>query len=111
MAEESKLDPDQLAEQVVQGISGFKALLQQGTLEEKKELVRAFVEKLELNPDTGKGVLYIRQFPASIAKTGNASFNMVAGARYSHQKKIFPPLQIEEIKFEYKGKALVPALG
>ena len=48
----------------------------------EKELVRAFVEKLVLDPDTGKGKPYIRQFPASIAKTGNASFNMVAGARY-----------------------------
>jgi hypothetical protein len=44
--------------------------------------VRAFVEKLELNTETGTGTLYIREFPASIAKIGTASFNMVAGARY-----------------------------
>ena len=36
---------------------------------------------------------------------------MVAGARYSHQKKIFPPIQTEEIKFEYKGRALVPVFS
>ena len=77
-----QVNPDEMANDIVQGLVKFSELFEQGTPEEKKELVRAFVEKLELNPDTGKGVLYIRQFPASIAKTGNASFNMVAGARY-----------------------------
>jgi DNA invertase Pin-like site-specific DNA recombinase len=76
------VNPDQMANDIVQGLVKFRELFEQGTPEEKKELVRAFVEKLELNPETGKGALYIRQFPASIAKTGNASFNMVPGARF-----------------------------
>jgi len=59
--------------------------------------VRAFVEKLELNTETGKGALYIREFPASIAKTGNASFNMVAGARFDTDSLISEDLEWEEI--------------
>jgi len=79
---DEQVNPDEMANDIVHGLVKFRDLFEQGTAEEKKELVRAFVEKLELNPETGKGVLYIRQFPASITKTGNASFNMVAGARY-----------------------------
>jgi hypothetical protein len=31
-----------------------------------------------------------------------------SGARYTHQKTIFPPVEIIDIQFEYQGKALVP---
>jgi site-specific DNA recombinase len=79
---EGQINPDELAEQIVTGLVGFEELLGQGTPEERKELVRAFVEKLVIDPDAGKGVLYIRQFPASFAETGKASFNMVAGAGF-----------------------------
>jgi hypothetical protein len=34
--------------------------------------------------------------------------DMVAGARYTHQKTIFPPVEVIDIKFEYQGNALVP---
>ena len=48
--------------------------------------MRAFVEKLELNPETGKGALYIREFPPLEAVRpkgdGNSYFQGVAGARY-----------------------------
>ena len=84
------VNPDQMANDIVQGLVKFRELFEQGTPEEKKELVRAFVEKLELNPETGKGALYIRQFPASIAKTGNASFNMVPGARFGADSERVP---------------------
>ena len=33
---------------------------------------------------------------------------MVAGARYTHQKSSFPPVDVIDIQFEYQGKALVP---
>jgi site-specific DNA recombinase len=92
-----QVNPDEMANDIVQGLVKFRDLFEQGTPEEKKELVRAFVEKLELNPETGRGVLYIRQFPASIAKTGNASFNMVAGARFDTDSLISEDLEWEEI--------------
>jgi hypothetical protein len=34
--------------------------------------------------------------------------DMVAGARYTHQKKNFPPVDVIDVQFEYHGKALVP---
>ena len=86
MPEESKMDPDELAGQIVEGISGFRELFEQGTLEEKKEFVRAFVEKLVVDPDKGTGTLYIREFPPLEAirpkGDGNSYFQGVAGARY-----------------------------
>jgi hypothetical protein len=36
------------------------------------------------------------------------SFSMVAGARYTHQKTNFPPVDVIDLQFEYQGKALVP---
>jgi hypothetical protein len=32
---------------------------------------------------------------------------MVAGARYTHQKRNFPPIDVIDIQFEYQGSALV----
>ncbi|MFH0779054.1 MAG: recombinase family protein [Candidatus Eisenbacteria bacterium] len=86
MPEESKMDPNELAGQIVEGISGFRELFEQGTLEEKKEFVRAFVEKLVVDADKGTGTLYIREFPPLEAirprGNGNSYFEGVAGARY-----------------------------
>jgi hypothetical protein len=34
-----------------------------GTIEEKKELIGSFVEKVELNPDQRTGKIYVKEFP------------------------------------------------
>jgi hypothetical protein len=34
--------------------------------------------------------------------------SLVAGARYQHQKRNFPPIDVIDIQFEYQGRALVP---
>jgi len=61
----------------------FKELFEQGTPEEKKELVRAFVEKLVVDPDKGTGTLCIREFPPLEAirpkGDGNSSFQCGSG--------------------------------
>jgi hypothetical protein len=50
----------------------------------------------------------MKRFPAPSQVTGNSSLRSVAGARYTHQKRIFPPIDVIDIQFEYQGKALVP---
>lgn len=40
-----------------------------------------------------------------------AQLAMVAGAPYTQEKRIFPPVEAIDIQFEYRGKALVPASG
>ena len=42
------------------------------------------------------------------ANGNGKSFGLVAGARYTHQKRNFPPVDVIDIQFEYQGKALVP---
>jgi site-specific DNA recombinase len=80
---DEQVSPDEIVAEIVQGVLGFRELFEQGTLGEKKELVRAFVEKLVIDPDKGKGVLYIREFPAlESVRAGNSSPVLVAGARY-----------------------------
>ena len=67
----------------MRGLKGFRELFEQGTPEERKEFVRAFVEQLVVDPDAGKGTLFIREFPAlGLFRAGNSSFEMVAGARF-----------------------------
>jgi hypothetical protein len=72
-----------------------------GTPEEKKELVRAFVEKLVVEPDKGTGTFYIREFPPLEAISprgdGNSSFQGVAGARFDTDSLISEELEWEEI--------------
>jgi len=33
---------------------------------------------------------------------------LVARARYTHQERNFPPVDVIDIQFEYQGKTLVP---
>jgi DNA invertase Pin-like site-specific DNA recombinase len=77
----NKLDADALADEIAGTISGFEELFEKGTLEEKKEFIRLFVESIELNAEERRAVLRIRKFPAPVG-TGKSSFEMVAGAGF-----------------------------
>ena len=78
-----------------------------GKIEEQKELIGLFVDKIELDPDKRVGKVYMKRFPMPKGDTGK-SFGLVAGARYTHQKRNFPPIDVIDIQFEYQGSALVP---
>ena len=76
-------DADALAAEIVEAMSGFEALFEEGTLEEQKEFIRLFVEKIELNAEEKRAVVHIRRFPAPASLvTGNSSFQMVAGVGF-----------------------------
>jgi DNA invertase Pin-like site-specific DNA recombinase len=104
---EEEVDTGALADTIMAAVSGFDDLFPHGTIEEKKELIGLFVEKIELDSTTRVGKIYMKRFPVPTSGTGK-SFGMVAGARYTHQKRIFPPVDVIDIQFEYQGKALVP---
>jgi len=62
-------------------VSGFDDLFPYGTIEEKKELIGSFVEKIELDSVTRARKVYMKRFPVPSNGTGK-SFGMVAGARF-----------------------------
>ena len=80
---QNDLDADALAAEIVEAMSGFEALFEEGTLEEQKEFIRLFVEKIELNAEEKRAVVRIRRFPAPASLvTGNSSFQLVAGVGF-----------------------------
>lgn len=113
------VDIDRAAKEVIAQIERFPEVLAHGSVAEVKSVLKGFIATIEYNPETRKARVGFypldRTEPARAILGFNAPesarISVVAGARYAHQKKIFPPLQIETIKFEYKGKALVPVLG
>jgi hypothetical protein len=60
-------------------------LLESGSLEERKEFVRAFISGITVRPDEARLDLVVSQLPSLNA---NSSVGLVAGARYE-------PVQIE----------------
>ena len=84
-----------------------------GTQEEKRQFVRLFVKKIDLNPDTGDILMHLfgrpplhasRQTPAS-GETG-VRIRLVAGACHEAQRS---KRETELVRFSALGTALVPA--
>ena len=74
---------------------GYNFRERQGTVDERRRLIRAFVQEIRLDPRTGEGQAQILMLPDLSAEarleptTEKSSFTMVAGVRYAPEKK--PP--------------------
>ena len=53
----------------------FRRVLEIGTLEQRKEFLRGFVQEIRIDPDAGRGVITFYELPAG-------SLMMVPGARH-----------------------------
>ena len=105
----SDVTVDSLAEEVIECIQQFDEVFEEGTIQEQKEFVSLFVEKIEVDPKKRRARVHIRQFPApSSLDTGKLSIDVVAGARDEHQKIAFPPVDVVEIPLIRRGNVLVP---
>ena len=107
---DNNIDVNQLATEIIENMEGFEDVFEEGTLEEKKEFIRLFVDEIKLDAAGMKAMLYIKKFPApETLSTGNSAFEMVAGARYEAQKQpISPPFEAVELELTRRGSALVP---
>ena len=76
-----EVDANVLADEIMATVSGFDDLFPHGTVEEKKELIGLFVEKIELDSVARAGKVHMKRFPMPTKGTGK-SFGMVAGARF-----------------------------
>jgi len=75
----------------------------EGTVDEKRRFIRAFTRRIELDPETGKGRAELLYIPNDAAFSGDcenaaSSFPVVAGARYTAEKKT--PSRIIDFDFE-----------
>lgn len=80
------VEPDALAEGILGYIETFCGVLETGTPEQRKTFLRAFVSKVELNPDRGDGTVQlwdVPELPSEVATVRkDLSFLTVAGVRY-----------------------------
>ncbi len=74
------LDADAVLKAGLELIGDLPRLLQHGTLEERKQFVRAFVTGVTVLPDAAEIEVQIRKFP--VLGTGNSACQMVAGAGF-----------------------------
>ena len=76
-------NPDEVVDSILSGLADARRLFDQGTMEEKKRVVRAFVEGLTLCGSSRTGELRIRELPASASQsTGSSSVEYVAGVGF-----------------------------
>ena len=55
-------------------LARFRDVLEEGTLEQRKEFLRGFVHEISIDPDTARGVITFYELPVT-------SLMMVPGAR------------------------------
>jgi len=86
-AADRAVDIEVLIPEVLDCMERFDEVVAEGTVDEKRRFLRAFIRRVELNPDTGRGHAELYCLPTKTASpTGadnaaNSSLIMVAGAR------------------------------
>lgn len=72
-----------LIDEIMSGIRQYNQIFEEGTNREKKEFIRQFVDKIELDPEEKRALIHIRKFPAPKSMdAGNLSIELVAGAGF-----------------------------
>ena len=84
------IDPDAVLRDGLAAIRDLPRLLEHGSLEERKEFIRAFVAGVTVIPETTRIDLRIRQLPAVWPE--DSSVGVVAGARYEAVQMNLVPL-------------------
>jgi hypothetical protein len=86
-----------------------RQLYEHGTIEERKRVVRAFVERLTLCGSDRTGILRIKKLPVPVSLGTGSPFNVVAGVRNDVQQvKSGPSVRDIRIAFVLENSALVP---
>ncbi len=66
---------------ILEGLANAQRLFEHGTMEERKRVVRAFVEGLTIDGATQSGEIRMKKLPAPDVPSTGSSFDLVAGAR------------------------------
>ena len=80
---------------MTQAVKDVRKLPQEGTIDERRRFVRAFVKEMGLDPTNGQGRAHVCMLPdhsvlsPSHSATERPAVSMVAGARYVAEKKRF----------------------
>ena len=101
-----RVDVDSLIPQLLDYMGNIGTVVAEGTVDEKRRFLRAFIRRVELDPKTGTGRAEIYDLPVfsvqekKDSRNGRpSSFQVVAGARYVVEKKI-PGRRVEFVCFD-----------
>jgi site-specific DNA recombinase len=102
------IDPEAVVDTILEGLADASRLFEQGTMEERKRVVRAFVEGITIDGASQSGEIRIKKLPALELPNTGSSFDMVAGARYEVQmRSLGRTTEVIRVKSEVRGGAMV----
>jgi hypothetical protein len=103
-------DPEAVVDTILEGLAEASRPFEHGTMEERKRVVRAFVESLTIDGLRQSGETRIKRLPVPEPRSTGSSFDMVAGVRYEAQQRnrVREP-DVVPLSFTTRGTALVPA--
>lgn len=87
------MDLDQAVREMTSMLGSFAEVMQEGSIDERRRVIRAFVREVRLDPQTHEGRAEIFALPDFEAVTryqataSKSSFQVVAGARVVAEKK------------------------
>jgi site-specific DNA recombinase len=76
------MDPDAVVDAILEGLADARRLFENGTTEERKRVVRAFVDGLTVAGSERSGQLRMKRLPTPELLGAGSSFNVVAGAGF-----------------------------
>jgi len=105
-------DPDAIVDALLEGLADARRLFEQGTMEERKRVVRAFVDGLKVVGSKRSGEIRMKKLPALELVSAGSSVESLAGVLYEVQKRNRTwMLQVVRVRFAVRGTALVPVRG
>ena len=75
-------EPEAVVDAILEGLADARQLFQHGTMEERKRVVRAFVEGLTVVGSSRSGELRMKKLPLPQQLSNGSSFEMVAGVGF-----------------------------
>ena len=102
-------NPDALVDAILDGLSDARRLFDHGTMEERKRVIRAFVENLTVDGIGGTGELRTKRIPDAIPLGSiRDSFKVVAGIRCEvQQRDRAREIEVIPLRFSREGTGLV----
>jgi rubredoxin len=76
-------DPEAVVDAILEGLADARQVFEQGTMEERKRVVRAFVEGIRLDAASGVAEITMKKLPEPDLPGTGSSFVLVAGARFA----------------------------
>jgi hypothetical protein len=103
---------DEIVDSILEGLADARRLFDQGTMEERKRVVRAFIETLTVVGSTRTGEIRMKKLPALESLSAGSSVESVAGVRCeARQSRRTQAPELILLTFTACGTALVPARG